>query len=284
MGANRPQNLLREESVSERQKNALDEIAHLVEDCDNRLSLKTLDFAKRYVEGRLGVNVKFRSRSNGEVFNLTWYGWPSWDRGVVPCRQVSAPRVANKGEVLASVISLADAKETDTPSLIYKYGDQFVVVLVGPVEFMKGPQQEIPSLVGLSLFNKSDCVGRQELFLFGKCGFEMVSMPSEWEACTCCGASFFSGYGSDHLIQRGSEVVKGLSYQQNQISRHGLLQAEAIGLLLSGRVYTTDALIIVRLPEMLNEFVDLVDLGFGPFDLGEGREKRFKLHAIDSQQ
>jgi hypothetical protein len=45
--------MLREKSAFERQQDAMNELAHLMEDCDNGLMLKTLDIAKGYVEGRM---------------------------------------------------------------------------------------------------------------------------------------------------------------------------------------------------------------------------------------
>jgi hypothetical protein len=61
---------LRGKSLLERHQDALNELAHLVEDCDNRLSLETLDLAKRYIEGRLQIYLKIRARDCGCDFHI----------------------------------------------------------------------------------------------------------------------------------------------------------------------------------------------------------------------
>jgi hypothetical protein len=56
-------------SVSELQQRALNEIAQLREDADNRFTFQSRDIAKRYIEGRLEICLKFRPRRGGQEFH-----------------------------------------------------------------------------------------------------------------------------------------------------------------------------------------------------------------------
>lgn len=60
----------REKALLKRQQDALDELAHLMEDCNDRLTLKALNVGERYTEGRLRACLKLRSRNSGEEFIL----------------------------------------------------------------------------------------------------------------------------------------------------------------------------------------------------------------------
>jgi hypothetical protein len=59
-----------EKSRFERQQNALDQLAHLMERYDNRFSFETGSLAKGYIEGRLKFCLKLRSGGGGHEFHI----------------------------------------------------------------------------------------------------------------------------------------------------------------------------------------------------------------------
>jgi hypothetical protein len=62
-------------SSFERQNDALNELAHLLKRCDDRLTLDSSDLGKRYIEARLEIALKLRSRLNGdELFAMVSRG------------------------------------------------------------------------------------------------------------------------------------------------------------------------------------------------------------------
>ena len=60
----------RKKSVAERQQDALDEIAQLVKDVNDGFAFKTPDIAKRYVEGRFEICLKFRTGRGGQELTV----------------------------------------------------------------------------------------------------------------------------------------------------------------------------------------------------------------------
>lgn len=65
-----PLERLREKSSFERQQDAVDELSHLMEDCDNVLSFETLNIAQRYTEARLDICLEIRSWDCGRNFHI----------------------------------------------------------------------------------------------------------------------------------------------------------------------------------------------------------------------
>lgn len=61
---------LRKKSTFERQQDLLDELAHLVEDSNNRLTLESSNIAQGYIEGRINLYLEVRSRNTGCDFHI----------------------------------------------------------------------------------------------------------------------------------------------------------------------------------------------------------------------
>src|SRR4051812_8370607 len=61
---------LRKKSTLERQQDALNEAASLVQDCNDWLSFERLNPAECYTNGRLDVALECRARPGGEKFIL----------------------------------------------------------------------------------------------------------------------------------------------------------------------------------------------------------------------
>src|SRR4051794_40566661 len=70
LGRRRQAGSLSEKSALERQQDAIDELAHLMERYADRLPFEAGDFAKRYLDGRLKVGVKLRSRRDRKDFHF----------------------------------------------------------------------------------------------------------------------------------------------------------------------------------------------------------------------
>jgi hypothetical protein len=61
---------LRKKSTFERQHDALNELTDMMQRYNYRLTLQGLNFAERYIDGRLTVVLNVRSRRHGEKFHL----------------------------------------------------------------------------------------------------------------------------------------------------------------------------------------------------------------------
>lgn len=234
---------LRKKSALERQQDALDEIAQIRKDVDNRFTFETPDIAKRYVEGRLKICLKLRSGRGGEEIEC-FFG-----RTRANIFEHHASGVVDAGKACNGVhnrhpIHTPRSAKASQPDIVGVAGPIFVFqalpgsgaehqgepvpnreiagfsagaeiyrhkphpVFVAAVSGMQQPQERVASVVRLQIPNHLDSVGGK-LFLFSKGGFKFTEIQAEGEFDVAF-ASF--GYPNDdlakHLVEGRPKVME----------------------------------------------------------------------------
>ncbi len=132
-----------EESFFERQKHALDQIAHSVERFHNRFLFESASPSERYLEGRLTIILKLRDRRSGEELALFVYaegaglGDIPFGEEVLPVAVAEDqyfPEEDPKAEHLRALGSVCGCKSR---------------MLVASVKIVDGPQEIVAPLVWL---------------------------------------------------------------------------------------------------------------------------------------
>jgi hypothetical protein len=329
-----PADCLREKSAFERQQDALDEIAHLVEDCRNRLTFESLDVSKSYAERRLIFCLELRARQTGEQFHIVLF--PRAKRYyfanvggvypplVIPNRDGQPEGCGTNAATEKDTLIPLDAAEiekgllggiglrpitvavqykvpaaagTECKQLSAEYGgtlhaDQRIevdryqsgMVLVGLVDGMQGVEQLVPLLpVGLKGADQVDGVFRKGLFLFQgpQLIFKTVYGFPEGELNSSGRFSGMLDEGCEHLVKRLSDG--GDYLPSKNIKPRGNTRRFQPRDLDSIRIDLGRNSMRISLEKGFNVDFELVNFGFGPFDLGSTAQKRrFRFHDIES--
>lgn len=261
-----------EKSLLKRQQDAISSLAHLAEDCRNRLTFPPRDILERYSSGRLEIRLKLRSRRSGQKFQIAVL---SDDAGV------GRKRRSIDGHMLT--VSVPENQEFSRFQADMRHGQTWnpsdgskFNVFIPPIEVVKGKQKVIGSFVRfcgpdeiLSRFS----AGRGQIFCFlFKLSFEMVFTPPEWEIDAIrlpLPPSHLESQRYHHLIKRGSDIVEDFSGTNLNIVGDILSETERPDFLSPIRINLGDDFIRLFEEELIYGDTEIIDLGFGPFDLGK---------------
>jgi hypothetical protein len=268
----------REEALLKRQQDALDELAHLMEDCNNRLTLEALNIGERYAEGRLYICLKLRARNGGEEFILIAGTDRAWRRDISLGVHVLPIAISNYQD---NGVAASFLPSIGSPSLYAVVPHprsegcrhQGRMVLIPFVEGVKRPQESIPSFVWLGCANQFFCLWGQ-LFLFSKGFLEFLGRgPKGKHNPVGCRMAQECDCASGLVEWRAKSMENGADIYA-QFLREFLPYPKVPDLLSAVRIDLGEHFIGVRFVEGADLGVKVVDVGFGPFDLGERRKKR----------
>jgi hypothetical protein len=310
-----------EESLLKRQQDALDEIAQLRQDVDNRFTFEAPDIAKRYVEGRLEICLNLRSRRCGQEFkgfvrcalpqiferNAALGGWPDRQTGlkVHPIETIGAPNlplncqshVINVCESPLVFQMLATTRPDDERHSVPNgkianlaagaevYWHKSKPMFVLSVDHMQQAQKRVtvPSEIRFAIADKFGCPDG-ELFLFQKLGFEFIEVAPEGKLDLAVG--LFADADNNfrqHVVECGPEIVQNFAGQDRKFMRWLLAQFETPNFLIGFRIDLGDNFVTGRFEEGSEGDIELLDLGFGPLGLEKRpQERRFRVHDIES--
>ena len=349
---------LRKKSAIERQQDFIDELSELVEDCNNALTLESIDIAQRYVEGWTSLYLEIRSRNTGRNFHIV-LGHPRKKlsfsdplgeirTGLASCLIVDpigkefGPffSVKTYNEMIGDVATDNDAGSLGTVGLreivVHVHGQmascsgadtqqdaliintesgnlrpcvqidryQAGMMLIGVVEGVECVQERITGFVRFEDSDGFTDVGTQ-LSLFSKGGLKFTPVAAEWKRHASRRIMGLNGDGAEHLVQRTAQVmqnsanghIQGCGNVRENITPDfdtiridvfdRFMQARWIGhrgssRLVSGKFdRSEDVEIGSGLEQSTDLDLEIVDFGFGPFDLGETFSKRrFRFHDI----
>jgi len=294
--------LLREKSTFERQQDALNEMAHIVEDCRNRLTVNS-NLAERYVEGRLEIGIKFRTRCGGHEFEARIPGrsgiakqYVTWTRVVERERfsgfdQVFGLERLFHDQVLPGLG--ADNQWETAPKTNARCHDgswhvdrnKAEPVLIAAIKLQQRPQEIVSVLlVRLRRRDQIQCInGHSELFLSLKRGFEFgfVSPAREGDAILVDFGDV-NGNCAQNLIQWRTQIVQNFAHHDRDGIGDFLGQLESPNLLGTVLIEIGSNSVRASLKEGLDLPIEITDLGYGPFGLGVNPAKRFSFHDIDA--
>jgi hypothetical protein len=249
-----------------------DRLARLVENCNNRLTLETVNILDDYIKGRLKICLKARTRRDGQEFQVMLLAAP-FSSGDMSSHQKVLP------------ITGADDKATSFPeynsSQPERVGEDCLKgngVFVAQVCSMDKPKQIITSLVRPKCPHHVPRSGGQ-LFRFVNQGiFEFIYGFAEREIGST--GSFSASYsdGAGEVVQSGSQIVECIASDGVQIERHLFDKLEPVNFLGSVSIYLGRDFIRTAGDIRFESFFEVYDVGFGPFDLGENPKKRFAVH------
>lgn len=288
-----------EESALKRQQKALDEIAHLVEDCNNRLTLKSLNIAERYVRTEVEICYHFRIRESGEDIQLIYrairgdFERNHFDRsgidilgglgGIGLNQSLRTP-----GHVLPQLrtehqqIGLEDLHVADKHRSANVNGNGLHPMFISAVELVDVPKKVVPSTVRLGCRNEVEGVARK-LFMFSKLGFEHIFIPPEREIDPRIAKALLDVECRDKVIQGGPDIMQDFANNYGKVPGDGVGKRGIPHLLSALRIELGRQTIRVSTKKTVGSELEFIDLGFGPFDLGEARrERRFRFHDIES--
>lgn len=304
-----------EEALLKRQQDFRDELAQLMESANNRLSFKSMNLAERYIQHGLKLVQKYRFLSCGCEFEVIMgtglkfepVGSQIYDGARTQCH----PSVVGGGlqgtvdgivdEMLSA--SGADceygAKESLQPSHFpcahpAVYGGKKGVMLVFDVQIMEGDEQRsFASRVGFRIrqaINKVIDAPRigladKELFFQFRQGvFEFLPALPDWEsdvsvpnATATLLLDFERGH---HLIKWCPQIVHGIGGDVLKVKRDAI-RGEAPDLHTISTHLNAD-FIRVSGNESPDLPFEILDVGFGPFDLAVRRRKGLVFHDPQS--
>lgn len=298
---------LTKEAAFERQKGFLDQIAHLVEDANNRLTVHSGDLSERYIQGRLEICLKFRPHVGGRQFHAvikaapervgiknqsnTGYDFgdpvPIWSgesgralHSLVPfCVEVFAAPGAD-----SSPKSFVKGEPLDNQRACSQDVHQVRSVLVRVFEVVECSQEGAFAAIEWLRLGEGYSNVRRDLFRFREVGFEILPVLTEDEGAARFALVPVPPNGADGLVEwlaQRSQNSTDLRIERIR-ERFGDLDAPNLDWLYTGavRLYVGNKFIWFRCDKCFDLSVELIDLGYGPFNLSKRSDKRFRVHHI----
>jgi hypothetical protein len=243
-GAGAP--VLSEKPLFERQQEALNEIAELLDRCRNRMTFDGLNLYERYVGSNLKVVLHIRP---------LWDGHPMY-----AFFEVSKNTARHFG-------GMANRKKAMTASEITGHWHNGLV-FVGRVECVEGEKKIIPSAVRLQSVDHFAGIGRETLYFFFRGGFKRLSIPAKGKVniadfCSPIGA----GEGHREVVQTRTQIVDRVANDPKDFIGDGLGRMDNQMLLFPVGVEIAPNG-IGTCPEICRQLgLEIVDMAFGPFNL-----------------
>lgn len=297
--------------MCERQAGALEErspkfiendehsLAHRLQRLNDGLSFKSLNIAEGYIEGRLNISVHLRPRCGCEDFHIIVRGCefeePVFHRGhdkakdrlqsFVGLMQVPCARFGLGGGDKVFPASGAQAKnKTVGGSYLSVFGcgetelDRFqeCAVFIPIIELIDGPKRRaLPAFVRFCLIKELYDRPGEMFFQSLQNTFKFVEMLNGGKL-----QALHNGCGRmddrvpkicrQHLIQGSSQIMNGISRHAFNLAGNGI-DCDAPDFLCALVIELGGQTIRVRLEEGADSGVDILDVGFGPFNLCESR-------------
>lgn len=256
---------LHEEPLFKRQKDALDQITHLMEACNRRFSFQNLDLAERYVKGWLTLYIHLRVGRTGRELIVFAHSFNGEELGFVSLDD----------EVLT--VSGTDYKEgaiidgdlTQNHPLASRDGMQAGMLIVS-VKLMDRPEQIVPTLVWSKLPDHVHGVGGQVFCFSGDLSFENIDALPEGKISPISPSGILFGDFTHEIVEGTAEVVANFASEYRQRSCVPGPQPEAPDALALVEIQLARNVISVRVKERFDFPVEVLNLGFGPVDLGLG--------------
>ncbi|HUB63998.1 MAG TPA: hypothetical protein VL996_06045, partial [Methylocella sp.] len=157
-------------------------------------------------------------------------------------------------------------------------GSMFVIA----IDEMEGSYVRVPSRVRLCLPNQVCTTGRKKLFQFCQFGFVVLDIAAKRERNSSISPSMQHGDGSEDVIQGLPQIFHDVTACDRNHRRDNSSKVEAPDFLRAIRIYAGSNFIGIPLEELSDFGIEFLDFGFGPFDLGDNGEDRFRVHDMTS--
>lgn len=280
-----PLSALGEEAVFKRQQCAVNQLAHLMERYANRLPFQTRGLGERYVNGRLKLCIKLRSRFDGHQFHLIvsrcnvgfkdeplignevghFAGIGLCEVVMRPAREQMLSVFESESDEFSGFENCDKSRHQTGPYIEGRNGNPVFFV---SVEEMKGAKVDIPSRVCTCISDELFASSREELYYFSNLGVVCVHVMAEGEGNPGCHPSKFVGENGENVVEGVAEVGQDVANHNFQLRRKALVDSDPVDLFSGLDIDIGDDFIRVSRDKLLNVGLELVDFGFGPFGLG----------------
>ena len=243
---------------------AFDEIVELEQRWENRLGCDNFSIAKGYVDHRLKLVVDCLT------YRRPGYGqkWRAVFKGFKPISGVDHDmrdflyffwrevEIGGRNESEAS-------RSSSCPS-----GDQ-KAVSVSDAQSVQLPKLIVPTLVGLQRLNESNGFGGKFLYSFLGGSFKFLDIPcyGERDIVDVDGRVVLKGETASSIVEGSSQILDGIADNEGEVVRDRFQDAELEMDLTSLVVFLDKSFIGIGLPKRFAGGTELLDVGFGPFNL-----------------
>jgi hypothetical protein len=246
-------------------ENALDELAHLRERWDNRLTVNNLALAERYIKRELNIVVE----------------WMPVDWGGIHLRAILQRKLLIGGREIDGLGRRSgESWECVGPEFGWIYSDANGamsrpyrydrLVFVEDVELVDAPQGFIPTLVRFQIIHKSPRLAAGPLYRFAGSGFKHVFGLPEGELDMIVAGSLGVAVADDFdrkEVEGGSDVVDRVADNGAPIDWNAFPYADLPDALSSIRIVVRQDNVWILGEERLDFPGKLSDVALGPFDL-----------------
>ena len=250
------------QSNFENVEHALDKLADLRERWINRLTVKNLSLAKRYLKGELCVVIRwFIGPGNKECRAILKRELPV-SRAQRERREGNASKI---GERLTELRRHVDCQVTVSGP--YRYDS---LVFVEDIELVKSPKGFVPTLVWFQVLDNPPRLGAGPLYVSGEGLFKFLfAFPNdEMDMVEAGSRGVTVSDNFDHeQVKRGPGVVDHITNDGAPFGRNRALEANFVIAASSARILINKDFVGLAGSEGLNLCGKLPDVAFGPFDL-----------------
>lgn len=282
-----------EEALLKRQQDAVNELTHLMESYRNRLSFDTSRLSERYVDGRLDICVKLRSRNSGKELHLIVSRSGLESKSTVEVsrskrlRSLTQRAASQQGQAVFEVLPVSEADPEHVPasndqashreaaSHIERSNGQPVFFV--NAQLVEGPQMRISSRLSIGLLNQFNGSVREELFYCLDGVTVGLFRFSEWKPDFIIRPSLPVREDSQNVVKRVTQRGNDVADFDPQVS-WDIRDFESIDFFAALRINISDRSIWVARDKLLNVGLDFVSCGFGPFGLLIAPCKRMVFH------
>jgi hypothetical protein len=247
---------------------ALGEICELAERFDNRLTLNNLRLAERYIDGTLNLLVEAR--------------WGAMDFNIVfhredPAKLVRSSCVHHQGtpagaraehsdRAIRPLKHAGDANFRDNAQGCggYRYDG---VVLVNDIKPMESPSNLVPSVASFKPKDEVLGLGRNALYFAYRAGFvSFGSLVDRQAPIVSVNLSVRSYEVTDEVVEDSAKIMNGVTDDGAEIDWDSFLDAHAIDILASVRIYLMNQVVWLAVVEGFYRRFKIVNVAFGPFN------------------
>jgi hypothetical protein len=290
-----PLSALGEEAVFKRQQYAVNQLAHLMQRYSDRLPFEAGRLGERYIDGRLKVCLKLRSRLNGKelhfIFsrcnfeNKTAVGN---ERGVFGRIGLGQVLVRSAGIEVFPVLNsdsdefagFEDGKSLHGLACSDVEGRNRNPVFFVSVKKMEGAEVRVPSRVCMGVPDELFTSGREELYYFSKLGVVCVDVGTEGEGNSGGHPSKFHRKYCKNVVEGVAQIGQNVANCDLPCGGQAFVDLELVNFLSSLDINIGNDFVWLSRSKLLDFGLELVDFGFGPFGLGVTTKKRFSIHDV----
>lgn len=241
----------------------LDRASKLIQAWEQRLTLKNLALAKRYLEGKLRILVHARNTS-GRFKNPKEF-CAVFQRELPIGGRESYKHLGDCLGEFHGAKGCSDIQDDVPMGSTYKYRK---FVFLCDTESIELPEGVIPSLVRFESLNDSSHVCGNALYFSHSNGWKFINITENGESATPVEHCRISGSHevANHVVKNGPEIVSNLSDDNGESERDFLDDLKRTDPIAGLLLFISNNAIWLGREKGIDFNLEITDLLFGPFD------------------